>query len=220
MPTRRPPAARKGLPAVLRRAVHDLNQPLQAVRMMVEIPGVIAEDSRGIPQKLGGALTELEARLAQIGALARALDADADAEPVRAVGFAEVVALARRIRPEIWERGDAVRVGNPGAIVRVPPRAAAWCLNSLVDNARRARARRIVVGPRAGWIVVGDDGGGMSRAMLAQMRRALGGGDGAFLGVGLALASALVATWGGGWRADSTEGRGTCIGFSTPAPRI
>ncbi len=218
MPNRRDAAARKMFPAVVRRAVHDLNQPLQALRMMIELPGVVADDGRGIPQKLAAALAELDSRFAQMLALARVVDGAAEDEPLRPIPFADVVAMARRQRPEVWSVDARIVVVNAACPVRLPLRAAGWCVNALVANARAARPRsRIVVGPREGGrrIVVADDGDGMNRALLAQLRKALAGGDAAVLGVGLALAAALVARWGGVWRVDAADGGGACIGFST-----
>ncbi len=217
MPNRRDTATRKAFPAVVRHAVHDLNQPLQALRMMIELPGVVADDGRGLPGKIAAALAELEARLAQMQALARVLDGTDDAEVPALVGFADVVAMARRQRPELWGGAVRVAVANGACRVRVPLRAAAWCLNALVDNALRARASRVVAGPREGGrrIVVADDGDGMSRARLAQVRKALDGGDAAALGIGLTLAATLAARWDGIWRVDATDGGGACVGFST-----
>lgn len=212
------PKPRKLFPMVVRRAVHDLNQPLQALRMMLELPGVVADDGRGIPNKLSAALTELEARLAQMQALARALGGDVEDEAPKRFPFGDVVAMARRQRPDLWDGSVRIVVANPACPVRLPLRAAAWCLNALVDNARRARPRsRVVVGPREGGrrIVVADDGDGMNRALLAQLQGALGGGDAAVLGVGLTLASVLVGRWNGTWQVGATDGGGACVGFST-----
>lgn len=207
-------SVKKALPQVMRRAAHDLAQPVQALRMILGLPGVVAEDGRELPRKLDAALIEVEARLAQMQALARALDGAAEAEPIRPVPFAEVVALARRLRPDLWA-DPRLRLANLGCVLHLPPRAAAWCLNALVDNARRARAKsRILVGARAsGWMVVADDGDGMNRATLAALRRALGGGDAATLGSGLALAAALAAGWGGAWRVEAGAG-GACLQVS------
>jgi C4-dicarboxylate-specific signal transduction histidine kinase len=218
MPNRRDAATRKIFPGVVRRAVHDFNQPLQALRMMIELPGVVADDGRAIPRKLGLALAELEARFAQIQALARVLDGAAEDEPPRMIPFSDVVAMARRLRPELWSGDVRVVAVHAACPVCLPLRAAGWCLNALVANARAARPRsRIVVGPREGGrrIIVADDGDGMNRVRLAQLRKALVGGDAAILGAGLALASALVARWGGVWRVDAVDGGGSCVGFST-----
>jgi len=221
MPPRRPDipaAARRDLPAAVRRAVHDLTQPLQALRMMLGLPGVVAADARDLPGKLETALDELDARLAQLQALARALDPCGETEPPREVPFSDLVALARRLNPRIW-RG-AVRVLNPACPVRVPPRAAAWVLSALVDNAVRARPRsRVVVGPRCGgrWIVVADDGDGMTPEACGDLAESLAGGPGAGLGGGLSLSRLLVGGWGGTWRLSSRPAGGARIAFSTAA---
>ncbi len=219
--TNRPQAAaKKAFPVVVRHAVHDLTQPLQALRMLLGLPGVVAEDSRELPRKLDAALTEMEARLAQVQALARVLDGSTDVETPRLVSLADVLALARRGRPELWA-DPLIRVRNPDAVLNLPPRAAALCLNALVDNARRARPKsRIVVGPREGGrrLIVLDDGDGMNRATAARIARALAGGEASVLGVGLALAASLVAGWAGEWRVASTEGVGSIVGFSAANP--
>lgn len=211
-----PAAARRDLPGAVRRAVHDLTQPLQALRMMLALPGVVVADARGIPGKLEGALDELDVRLAQMQALARALDPAAGIEPPRVLPFSDLVALARRLNPAPW-RG-AVRVLNPSCPVRVPPHAAAWVLSALVDNAARARPRsRIVLGPRCGgrWVLVADDGDGMTAAACGDLAEALAGGPGAGLGGGLSLARLLVGGWGGTWQVSARPGGGARIAFST-----
>jgi len=213
-------AAHRDLPGTVRRAVHDLTQPLQALRMILGLPGVVVDDARGLPGKIDGALDELEARLAQLQALARVLDDGADTEAPRVVSFADLVVLARRIAPAAWQGAVPVRVINPACLVRVPPHAAAWVLSVLVDNATRARPRsRIVVGPRCGghWILVADDGDGMTSEGCDEMMDALVGGFGKGLGGGLSLARLLVGGWGGAWRVSSHPGSGARIAFSTTA---
>ena len=99
------------------------------------------------------------------------LDGSTDVETPRLVSLADVLALARRGRPELWA-DPLIRVRNPDAVLNLPPRAAALCLNALVDNARRARPKsRIVVGPREGGrrLIVLDDGDGMNRATAARI---------------------------------------------------
>ncbi|MBN2751998.1 MAG: sensor histidine kinase, partial [Rhodospirillaceae bacterium] len=105
-------------------------------------------------------------------------------------------------------------------VVCVPPRAAARILNALVSNALVARPRsRVVIGPRCGgrWILVADDGSGMSASTCAAVSAALAGGPGEGLGVGLSLARVLVGAWGGAWQVSSRSGNGTCLAFSTVA---
>lgn len=221
MPERTKAPVKKALPQVMRRAAHDLTQPLQALRMILGLPGVVAEDGRELPRKLDAALVEVEARLAQMQALARVLDGASETEAPRPVRFGEIAALARRLRPELWA-DPLVRVVNAAAVLELPPRAAAWCVNALLDNARRARPKsRVVVGAHAGGrrVVVADDGDGMNRATLAELRRALGGGDARCFGTGLSLAAALVAEWGGGWRVEARDGGGACFGFSAASTR-
>ena len=211
-------AARRDFPAVVRRAVHDLTQPLQAVRMMLDLPDVVVADHRELPRKLDAALAEIDQRLTQLQALARQCDEDAaESEAARSCLFGDAVALARRVRPELWGDG-MVRVINSGRGVRLPPCAVAWVLNVLVDNARRARPRtRVLVGARGDgrWIVVADDGEGIVPEALAVLNEALEGGNGAVLGGGLSLARLLVSRWEGAWRTASRPGCGTRISFST-----
>lgn len=210
-------AARRDFPAVVRRAAHDLTQPLQAVRMMLDLPGVLADDGRGLPGKVNRALAELDRRLTQLQRLARRLDGGAEAEPPRPVFLAEIIDLARSDRPDLWD--ERTRCPTPARTVVAAPRDAAMVLNALVENARRARARRIVVGARGDGrrIVVADDGEGMSAGALAALAGALAGGDAAPLGGGLFLSRLLVAGWGGGWSLRSRPSAGTCVAFSLPA---
>ncbi len=101
-------AARRDFPAAVRRAAHDLTQPLQAVRMMLDLPGALVDDGRGLPGKVDRALAEIDRRLTQLQRLARRLDGGAEAEPPRPASLAEIVDLARRDRPDLWDGGCVV----------------------------------------------------------------------------------------------------------------
>ncbi len=201
--------SRRDFPAAVRRAAHDLAQPFQALRMMLELPGVVADDGRGLPGKLARALAEMERRLTLLQRLARRLDGEA--EPSGQPHLAEIVDIARADRPDLWD--GRVRCRNGGCVLPVPPHEAALVLNALVENAGNAHARRIVVGARAGGrrIVVADDGDGLDAAARDALVAALAGDGAEVLGGGLFLARLLVAGWGGGWKLASRPAGGACV---------
>ncbi len=100
-----------------------------------------------------------------------------------------------------------------------PPRDAATVLNALVENARGARARRIVVGARgdARRIVVADDGEGMSGEALAALAGALAGGGCRAPGRRSVSGAVAGGGVGGVWSLRSRPSAGTRIAFSLPA---
>ena len=207
-------AVLRSLPVVVRHAIHDLSQPLQAMRMMTGIAGVVVDDGRGIPAKLQAALEETEVRVAALQTLARALSDGITMMP-REGTLADLAALCRRARPDLWRGEPMPRVVAPGRKVCVPQAAAAQVIAALLDNARAARPKtRILVGVRDGRIWVGDDGYGM--ATPARLETVLNARTAGPLGVGLSLSMLLVGAWGGTWRVRSREGAGTLIGFSLP----
>jgi signal transduction histidine kinase len=207
-------AALRDFPAMVRRTAHDLTQPVQALRMMLDLPGVLVADGRGLPDKTDRALAEAERRLSRLQQLARRLDGAAAAEPRHRVRFSRVAACARTERPDLWD--GRVRCGNLGQTLSLPPGEAAEVLNVLIENAHAARARRIVVGARGDGrrIVVADDGEGMAATVRDALLAALAGGDGSVLGGGLSLARLVVAGWGGSWRLVSRPAHGTCVEVS------
>lgn len=211
-------SARVAFPTTVRHAIHDLSQPLQALRMMLGLPGVVVDDQRGLSGKVDTALAEIDLQLSQLHTLSRLIDTEKYGT-VEVLPFAKTLDYAEQLSPELWQKLKSIRVYGRDCPMLLPSRNAAWTLNAVLDYALRTRPKtRIVVGARSygKWVIVADDGDGMTQDNAEALEQTLNGGHEVSLGSGLLLARLMVAGWDGHWRVISKEGKGTVIAFSVP----
>jgi len=218
---------REAFPTTVRQAVHDFTQPLQALRMMLGLPGVVVDDARKLPQKVEDALEELDMQMNQLHTLARVLDG-AGLPPAELKPFAQTLEMAVHLAPSLWQSNDTSRKGELHVYGRdcpmcLPTGNAAWIVNVLLDQAWRTRPKsRIIVGSRSygKWVIVADDGDGMSEGAARDLEATLNdvhvGARQVALTSGLLLARLMVAGWGGSWRVISKPGKGSVFAFSVP----
>ncbi len=220
MPTSRSLAikaqSRDAFPSAVRQAVHDISQPLQALRMMVGLPGVVTDDQRHLPDKVDYAVSEIDRQLTQLHTLARVLDADhlGQAETLR---FSETLSYAQQVSPDLWQQGQSIRIYGKHRQIKLPSRNGAWVLNALLEMAIATyQADRIVIGVRPAMreLVFGFNGVGLSRQDAVVLERTLNGGEDTPLSCGLMLAKLLVSGWGGQWSINSSDMPCTLIRIS------
>src|SRR2546422_5356299 len=101
-------------------------------------------------------------------------------------------------------------VGDAGPPVLARKDEVKEVLVNLLENARNAGARRIVVRVTDGGsrVTVEDDGGGIPEESLARVFEPSFSTTSSGSGLGLAIAKGLVARWGGGIEPPTTPGRG------------
>jgi len=84
-------------------------------------------------------------------------------------------------------------------------------LVNLLENARNAGARRIVVRIRPEELVVEDDGSGIPAESLPRIFEPRFSTNTSGSGLGLAIVRRLVESWGARVSAESEVGRGTTV---------
>jgi signal transduction histidine kinase len=84
-------------------------------------------------------------------------------------------------------------------------------LVNLLENARNATARTIVVAVGSGWVEVTDDGSGIPPHLLPRIFEPRFSTTTSGSGLGLAIVRRLVESWGGKVDVESVVGRGTTV---------
>ncbi len=133
-------------------------------------------------------------------------------------GSSDLAAVARGVAGTL-----PVHIVGVSPVVAVPAAEVSEVLGILLDNAVRHNPEGTTVdvtvgrGANASWIRVRDTGIGMSPDVRARaFDRGFKGDDRGGLGLGLALARALVAARGGSIALDSAPGRGTIVEVRWP----
>lgn len=188
---------------------HEMKTPLSAVRAAVELLGEADLDAGD--RKLVAAIAEAGAQMErQLAALRKAAAAR---EPEHR-GTSRLDALV----PQLRAAHPALRLEVSGGEVDLPLAAEGLeiVLVQLLSNAAAAGARVVRLEAGAGWLVVADDGPGVSPGNRAHVfepffttRRDSGG-----TGMGLTIAASLLAAHGASIRLiDSDGGAAFKIGF-------
>jgi two-component system nitrogen regulation sensor histidine kinase NtrY len=128
---------------------------------------------------------------------------------------------------QLYTLGSATRaarfevVGEPGAAVLARRDEVKEVLMNLLENARNAEARHVVVRiPGNGrGVVVEDDGYGIPPDVLPRVFEPTFSTTSSGSGLGLAIAKRLVESWGGTIALTSAVGHGTTVTITlSPSP--
>jgi signal transduction histidine kinase len=213
---------------------HDLKTPLANIHALAATlqreSQVTSERYRGYPHLVMQESTNLGRLVDNLLAYARITDVT-EAYAFEPIAAAELVDEAlRSFQPQLKENGIPIDIAAPDDLpfVRADQRAMVLALKNLIDNAlRHARTggggdiristRR--AGPTV-FIEVQDDGCGISEKKLAAVRESIASRtfaptDGG--GLGLAIASKVIADHGGTLTVDSALGMGTRCVVGLPA---
>ena len=206
---------------------HELKTPLANIHALAatlarqsQVPG---ERYRQYPRLLIRETSRLSGLVDNLLAYARITDVS-EAYAFEPLAAAELVDEAlRTFQPRLSEGGIKVQfdMSSDLPFVRVDQRAMMLALNNLIENAMRHvdHSGHIRISVRCVdstvYLEVQDDGCGISPVKLAALResiasRAFSPSDGG--GLGLAIASKVVADHGGTFTVDSVLGTGTrCV---------
>ncbi len=200
-----------------RTTIHDLRNLFAVVGAATSL---LRRDAK--PAQRSAALKALEEAALRGSQLATEL-LTSRARPQRA-GTIEMSAALARIEPMLSALAGtrvelSLEIEGESLPVRLAPAELEAALVELVVNARSARAGAIVI--RAGrrgeqvWLLVADDGCGMTAQHLAQGRR--GVDQQRAHGAGLSRVRQVVTSNDGRLRIRSRSGRGTTIALIFPA---
>jgi two-component system nitrogen regulation sensor histidine kinase NtrY len=207
-----------------RQVAHEIKNPLTPIRLGIQHLLRTRRAARGakdfdvtLEETAGRILAEID----RLDAIARAFARFAspvspeEAPPLEPVDLqtaaGEVVQLYALGGKEAGARVEMVGDAGPPVLARKDE--VKEVLVNLLENARNAGARRIVVrvtddGSR---VTVEDDGGGIPAESLPRVFEPSFSTTSSGSGLGLAIAKRLVESWGGAIELTSTPGRGTTV---------
>ena len=197
-----------------RQVAHEIKNPLTPIRLGIQHLRRVRRDR---PEQLQHAMEETADRILseidRLDTIARAFSRfgvpGGAVEPLESVDLAAVareVAALYRLAPDATE----IEVEGP-ELVRAPGRRdeIKEVLGNLLQNARDAGARRIVIVVGPGTLEVRDDGRGIAPELLPRIFEPRFSTTTSGSGLGLAIVRRLVEGWGATVQVASDPGRGT-----------
>jgi two-component system nitrogen regulation sensor histidine kinase NtrY len=205
-----------------RQVAHEIKNPLTPMRLGMQHLRRVYRDRRGdFDRTLEETAERMLAEIDRLDTIARAFSRFAapatDAEPLDRIDLGatigEVVQLYR-----LAEEGCEVelRVEGPATGAARADEVKEVVVN-LLENARNAGARRVLVTVRSGEIAVADDGRGIEPELLPRIFEPRFSTTTSGSGLGLAIVKRLVESWGGTIEVESETGRGTRIVVRLPS---
>jgi nitrogen fixation/metabolism regulation signal transduction histidine kinase len=197
-----------------RQVAHEIKNPLTPVRLGIQhLRRVHRERPGEFDATFDVTVERILAEIGRLDTIARAFSrfaAPAErAEPLESLDLGAVAADVLHLY-RLGEDGATVELDAP-APVRVGARQDELreVLVNLVENARNAGARRIVVTVRPGRLGVTDDGAGIPAELLPRIFEPRFSTTTSGSGLGLSIVKRLVEGWGATVAVTSAEGRGT-----------
>lgn len=218
--------AQASLEAVVSLIVHEVRNPLSALRALVQGLEEVVGDSAEVAAYTSRLTDEID-RLGRLLA-SMAQVAGPRARPAQLlVPLRELERVAATFQPELARRGIAVRVSVTPRVMPVvgDPDQLQQLLVNLITNAADAmpaggivtlRARR---DPRGRTVIaVEDSGGGMTPDEIERALRPRTSSKPGGMGLGLTVVRSIVRQCGARLRVSSTPGKGTTVAVTFPLP--
>ncbi len=210
-----------------RQVAHEIKNPLTPIRLGIQhLQRSWAQPRAGdfdatLQDTAGRILAEIDRLDAIARAFARFASPAAETLPLEPV---DLHAAAREV-VQLYTLGGAdaptrfAVAGQPGPPVLARKDEVKEVLVNLLENARNAHARRVIVrvwdGARR--LTVEDDGRGIPAEALPRVFDPAFSTTSSGSGLGLAIAKRLVESWGGAIGLTSAAGRGTTVTVAFPA---
>jgi signal transduction histidine kinase len=205
-----------------RQVAHEIKNPLTPMRLgMQHLRRVYRDRHEDFDRTLEETADRMLAEIDRLDTIARAFSRFAapagDTQPLDRIDLGlvvgEVVQLYR-----LAEEGCEVelRVEQPAFGAARADEVKEVMVN-LLENARNAGARRVLVTVRSREITVADDGTGIEPDLLPRIFEPRFSTTTSGSGLGLAIVKRLVESWGGSIEVESERDRGTTIVVRLPA---
>lgn len=206
-----------------RQVAHEIKNPLTPIRLGIQhLRRVYADHREDFAHTLDETSERILSEIDRLDTIARAFSRfAAPAESAAPLERVDLTAIA----------GDVVqlyRLTGDGARVTLRGDSPAWggarkdevreVLVNLLENAREAGAREIIVSTEGNGMTVEDDGAGMSAETVAHIFEPRFSTTTSGSGLGLAIVKRLVETWGGTVAVESREGVGTTVRVTAGSP--
>ena len=199
-----------------RQVAHEIKNPLTPMRLGVQH---LQRVHREHPEMLDDVLTDtadrILAEIERLDTIARAFSRfGAPAGPTLSpdhIRLAPVVDEVVHLYRLAGQGTEVLHESDPAAWGRARPDEVKEVLVNLLENARQAGAKHIVVKVLPNRVEVHDDGGGVPAALLPRIFEPRFSTTTSGSGLGLAIVKRLVEGWGGAVRVESEHGRGTVV---------
>ena len=205
-----------------RQVAHEIKNPLTPMRLGLQHLRRVYRDRRGnFDRTLEDTADRMLAEIDRLDTIARAFSRFAapagDAQPLDRIDLGAVIGEVVQLY-RLAEEGCEVelRVEHP-AFGAARADEVKEVLVNLLENARNAGARRVLVSVRGGEITVSDDGIGIEPDLLPRIFEPRFSTTTSGSGLGLAIVKRLVESWGGSIEVESETARGTTIVVRLPA---
>jgi two-component system nitrogen regulation sensor histidine kinase NtrY len=202
-----------------RQVAHEIKNPLTPLRLGIQhLRRVYRDRSAEFETTLENTSTRILAEIDRLDTIARAFSRfGAPAESAAPLELLDISAAAAEVvqlyrlgedgtRVELRSSGQAHAVGRKDEVKEV--------LVNLIENARNAGARRVIVEVASGLLAVEDNGPGMEAEQLARLFEPRFSTTTTGSGLGLPIVRRLVESWGGAITVDSAIGRGTRVSLT------
>ncbi|HTC24785.1 MAG TPA: ATP-binding protein, partial [Gemmatimonadales bacterium] len=200
-----------------RQVAHEIKNPLTPMRLGVQHLRRVWRDRRS---EFDGTLEETARRILgeidRLDTIARAFSRFAAPgpaqDPLEPVDLAEVADEVVQLYQLAGEGAASVRLETAAAAFGYARRdEIKEVLVNLLENARNAGARTIVVAVAPGRLEVRDDGSGIPPDLLPRIFEPRFSTTTSGSGLGLAIVRRLVESWDGSVEVESTAGRGATV---------
>jgi nitrogen fixation/metabolism regulation signal transduction histidine kinase len=202
-----------------RQVAHEIKNPLTPIRLGIQHLLRVSRTGEDFDATLHDTARRILSEIDRLDAIARAFSRfGSPGEDVVPLEPVDLYAAAREV-VQLYTLGGPARaarfevVGETGAPVLARRDEVKEVLVNLLENARTAEARHVVVrvpadGPR---VLVEDDGHGIPPEILPRVFEPAFSTTSSGSGLGLAIARRLVESWGGTIELTSAPGRGTTV---------
>jgi two-component system, NtrC family, nitrogen regulation sensor histidine kinase NtrY len=207
-----------------RQVAHEIKNPLTPIRLGIQHLQRAKRTEDNFDATLHDTARRILSEIDRLDAIARAFSRfgspGEEAPPLEPV---DLHAVASEV-VQLYGLGDADRgarftvVGTPGRRVLARRDEVKEVLVNLLENARNAEARHVMVRISADsrGVVVEDDGHGIPPEVLPRVFEPAFSTTSSGSGLGLAIAKRLVESWGGTIALTSTVGQGTIVTIGLP----
>jgi nitrogen fixation/metabolism regulation signal transduction histidine kinase len=200
---------------VARQVAHEVKNPLTPIRLGVQhLRRVYQKGDPGFGDTLAETADRILAEIDRLDTIARAFSRfaapAADAPPLERLDLAQ----AARDSASLYALGGGAAITVTGVTpswVAARPDEVKEVLINLIENAREAGARVILIEVAEGLLTVADDGRGIPGTLLPRIFEPRFSTTTSGSGLGLAIVQRLVTSWGARVEVASEPGKGTEI---------
>jgi two-component system nitrogen regulation sensor histidine kinase NtrY len=207
-----------------RQVAHEIKNPLTPMRLGLQHLRRVYRDRRSdFDRTLEETAARMLGEIDRLDTIARAFSRFAapagEEQPLHRIDLGEVIGEVVQLY-RLAEAGCEVELRaerpSPGA---ARPDEVKEVMVNLLENARNAGARRVMVSVRPGEFKVSDDGAGIDAELLPRIFEPRFSTTTSGSGLGLAIVKRLVESWGGRIEVESEAGQGTTIAVYLPLGR-